>query len=142
MSELKKSILEMHKRGYSYREIQAKLGCSKGTISYHVGNGQKEKTITNTRDKRSKIRKLIQETKHNKPCADCKEKYPYWIMEFDHLGDKLFEMSEFHHSTCDIEKVKKEINKCEIVCSNCHKNRTYKRQMKSGQGGGLIVEEI
>ena len=41
-------ILELRKRGYSYNEIKAKTGYSKGTISYHVGEGQKEKTKTRT----------------------------------------------------------------------------------------------
>lgn len=37
-------ILALHKKGYSYKKIQEQLGCSKGTISYHLGKGQKEKT--------------------------------------------------------------------------------------------------
>ena len=30
-------------KGLSYRQIEKKLGCSKGAISYHLGKGQKEK---------------------------------------------------------------------------------------------------
>ena len=37
-------ILELRKKGYSYDEIKAKTGYSKGTISYNLGEGQKEKT--------------------------------------------------------------------------------------------------
>ena len=37
-------ILELRKKGYSYDKIRAETGYSKGNISYHLGEGQKEKT--------------------------------------------------------------------------------------------------
>jgi transposase len=128
---MKDKILALSAEGKSYRQIQAILGCSKGTIAYHLGTGQKEKTRARTRDRRGKIVKLIQEIKQNTPCTDCKENYPYWIMEFDHLGDKSFTISHHHDHTSDIEKIKLEISKCEVVCANCHKNRTYMRAATS-----------
>jgi DNA-binding CsgD family transcriptional regulator len=41
---VKEKILELKKEGKSYRQIQKILNCSKGTISYHLGENQKEKT--------------------------------------------------------------------------------------------------
>lgn len=39
---------------------------------------------------KSKIVKLIRASK-NKPCVDCNIKYPYYVMEFDHVREtKLF----------------------------------------------------
>ena len=43
-SGLKEKIISLGKRGLSYRQIEKKLGCSKGLISYHLGEGQKEKS--------------------------------------------------------------------------------------------------
>ena len=40
---LKEDILYFAEKGLSYRQIQAKLGCSNSTIAYHLGKGQKEK---------------------------------------------------------------------------------------------------
>ena len=40
---LKEKILALDEKGLSYRQIEAKLGCSKSTIAYHLGKGQKEK---------------------------------------------------------------------------------------------------
>ena len=40
---LKPKIIELYNQGYSYNQIADELGCSKGTIAYHVGKGQKEK---------------------------------------------------------------------------------------------------
>ena len=46
---LGKKILELYEKGFSYREIKMKLGCSKGTVSYHCGSGQKQKSKTRQR---------------------------------------------------------------------------------------------
>ena len=127
----KEEILRLKQQGKSYNEIASILGCSKGTIAYHLGTGQKEKTRNRQRETRSEIKKYIQEYKQNKICADCKENYPYWIMEFDHLSDKKFNISAWKTFTQNIEIIKIEIEKCEVVCSNCHRNRTYQRERKS-----------
>jgi hypothetical protein len=129
---IKEQIIELKNSGRTYKQIQDKLGCSKGTISYHLGVGQKQKTIDRKRDRRNKIRKYIQEYKANKCCVDCGENYPYWILEFDHLGDKSFTIAQFSTKTTDLDVIKQEIAKCDIVCANCHKNRSFSRLLKSG----------
>lgn len=55
---LGEKILELYEKGFSYREIEAKLGCSKGLISYHCGPGQKEKfMIKQRKERRSNVLK-------------------------------------------------------------------------------------
>lgn len=70
--KVKNQILELRKQGYSYREIQAKLRCSKGTISYHCGENQKEKhterRITNRQKRHPLVRKIEYfNNQYNKP---------------------------------------------------------------------------
>lgn len=126
---MKDKIFALHAEGKTYSQIKEELGCSKGTISYYLGAGQREKTVTRTRESRNNIRKYIQEVKQGQVCVDCKEDYPYWMLEFDHTSDdKLFTIGRFQGFTSDLEKVKLEIEKCDIVCSNCHKNRTHARR--------------
>ena len=128
---MRDKILELAERGLSYRGIQAELGCSKGTIAYHLGAGQKEKSVARVRDKRGRIQKRIQEYKIGKSCTDCKEDYPYWVLEFDHLRDKSFNISEAAKLLVTMEALEAEIAKCDIVCANCHRTRTYRRLLKS-----------
>lgn len=45
---MKEEILRLRAEGKSYNEIKAILNCSKGTIAYHCGEGQKEKTTYRT----------------------------------------------------------------------------------------------
>lgn len=129
---LKEQILELRTKGYSYNQIKAKLGCSKGTIAYHVGVGQKDKNSKRRIDGRNKIRKFLHEYKSGKKCVDCGEDYPYWMLEFDHLRDKSFTISQFRLKTIDLNIIKEEIAKCDIVCANCHRNRTFNRSIKNG----------
>lgn len=126
---LEPKIRALSAQGLSYNQIKAELGCSKGTIAYHLGDGQREKTRARGRDSRNRIRKYIQEVKQSQVCTDCKEDYPYWVLEFDHIADdKLFTIGKFQDTTTDLEKIKQEIEKCEVVCANCHKNRTHMRR--------------
>lgn len=51
---MKEEILKLRKEGKSYNQISRELDCSKGTVAYHCGEGQKEK---------SKIRSYFNKTK-------------------------------------------------------------------------------
>lgn len=50
---MKEQILKLREEGKTYNEIKEILGCSKGTISYHCGEGQKEKTNSRTKRQRN-----------------------------------------------------------------------------------------
>jgi 5-methylcytosine-specific restriction endonuclease McrA len=60
------------------------------------------------------------------PCTDCGESDPV-VLEFDHLRDKEFEIASGIHYRA-WRKVLAEIEKCEVVCSNCHRRRTARRR--------------
>jgi len=57
--KVKDQILKLRDLGYSYRQIQSKLGCSKGTICYHCGEGQKDKTANRRASNRNKQHPLV-----------------------------------------------------------------------------------
>lgn len=130
VTELQDKIVALRSQGLTYDDIQVELSCSKSTISYYLGEGQKEKSLKRQNDKRAKISKFIAGVKDNRHCADCGIAYRYWIMEFDHLGEKEFTIGQFRDYTNDLEVVKREIEKCDIVCGNCHKDRTYRRRVE------------
>jgi DNA-binding CsgD family transcriptional regulator len=125
----KENILRLRAEGKSYRQIQEIIGCSKGTIAYHLGSGQKEKTHKRTRDLRYANTKRLRELKESIGCVDCKEMYPHYVLEFDHLPqyEKLGIVTTIarRHSW---EKALEEVKKCDIVCANCHNIRTWNRQ--------------
>lgn len=61
----------------------------------------------------------------NVPCTDCGVRYPFYIMEFDHRepSKKSFEVSRYANKT--IEAIIEEIAKCDLLCANCHRERTH-----------------
>ncbi|HXB15201.1 MAG TPA: hypothetical protein VNV44_05605 [Solirubrobacteraceae bacterium] len=59
------------------------------------------------------------------PCVDCGESDPI-VLEFDHVADKEFDVSAGLR-THKWEAVLREIDKCEVVCANCHRRRTARR---------------
>jgi hypothetical protein len=73
--------------------------------------------------------KLIQDLK-KRPCGDCGIEYPPYVMQFDHKRDKLFSISTYA-SRYSLERVLAEIEKCDVVCANCHAIRTHKRRTSS-----------
>jgi len=84
---------------------------------------KKEKQIKANK-RAEKTRKFIANYKMEKGCADCGYNKHHSALEFDHInGDKQINVC-FSKS---IAQAKKEIEKCEVVCANCHRIRSYKR---------------
>lgn len=51
----KQKILELRKQGYTYNQIVTVLGCSKGTIAYHLNPEVKKKTHERNRIRRRNL---------------------------------------------------------------------------------------
>jgi hypothetical protein len=62
------------------------------------------------------------------PCADCGESDPI-VLEFDHLDPKAksFDIGQ-SLSYRNWQSILVEIEKCEVVCANCHRRRTALRR--------------
>lgn len=124
----KENILRLRAEGKSYRQIQEILGCSKGTIAYHLGPDQKDKTRQRTNRARTEQSRKLWDLKEESGCIDCGEMYPHYMLEFDHLPQHEKLGSPIYVArTYSMEKALEEVKKCDIVCANCHKIRTWQR---------------
>jgi hypothetical protein len=70
------------------------------------------------------------------PCIDCGETDPI-VLEFDHLRDKLFAIGP-HLARRKWQSILNEMEKCEVVCANCHRRRTAHRR---GALRALLTQE-
>lgn len=61
------------------------------------------------------------------PCVDCGED-DIVVLQFDHLRDKKYNVSEMVAQVASLDLIQEEIDKCEVVCTNCHLRRTAKQQ--------------
>lgn len=60
------------------------------------------------------------------PCVDCGQRDPI-VLEFDHLREKSFSIGAV--LTCrSWRRILEEMEKCEVVCANCHRRRTARRR--------------
>lgn len=75
--------------------------------------------------------KFIHDLKEATPCKDCGKKFPHYVMEFDHVrGQKRFGIS-FGCRNYSLDVIRTEMKKCELVCANCHRERTFSRERDS-----------
>lgn len=75
---------------------------------------------------RIKVRAILLEFLSSKACIECGENDPR-TLDFDHKNrdNKFKSISQMLSGHYSWESVKKEIDKCEIRCANCHRRRTY-----------------
>lgn len=69
-----------------------------------------------------------------RPCADCGETFPVWVMDFDHRepATKSFQLTDGGALLKSRDIVLAEVAKCDVVCANCHAIRTYQRAQAEG----------
>lgn len=93
----------------------------------------KEKILFQSRENKRKLKEEIRKLK-DVPCADCGKRYGYWVMHFDHINPSnkeeciaILVKGNFR------KKAFMEVEKCEIVCANCHADRTHERLLLSDE---------
>lgn len=80
------------------------------------------------RKRREEALQLVREAK-KKPCADCGREYPHYVMDLDHVrGEKLFNLSAAIKGNRSRAAILAEIAKCDVVCANCHRERTHQAE--------------
>lgn len=111
-----------------YKDIEKQKAAQKA--HYEANKGKYKDSSRAARIRRfAKLMEL-----KDKPCMDCGIKYPPYVMEYDHISnDKLDSIANLLQKA-SWQRILDEIAKCELVCANCHRIRTYKRLQDSGNG--------
>jgi hypothetical protein len=90
----------------------------------------KEAALINMRASRLARKRWLDQLKQ-KPCLDCKLEWPSYVMEFHHRDPKLKVASLgrlLYNSGRD--KILEEIEKCDLLCSNCHRIREHSENIR------------
>ena len=123
----KEDIIRLRSEGKSYREIENILGCSKGTISYYIGNKEEVKMET------TKPATAIQEKAKNysenirlkKACQQCSQYLHFSALEYVSIPDLDGTIAKIETPE-DFVDFKKQVTNSYVLCSNCNKLRLYK----------------
>lgn len=91
----------------------------------------KNKIIHIARVKKLKMRlvKHLENLKRSGKCVDCGflgRNFPS-VLDYHHMRDKKFNIGDFAKFVLSLSGLEKEIAKCELICANCHRIRTFTR---------------
>lgn len=70
--------------------------------------------------KRIRIKNFIAEYKKDKHCVHCGINDPI-VLDFHHVRDKVIGISEIPRMRWGIKRTLKELEKCIVLCANCHR---------------------
>ncbi len=91
-----------------------------------------QKVIAEVVARKKRLREQVKEYKLEKGCTDCGYREHYAALDFDHIGDDKFKgVSRMVDAGYSWKRIKQEIDKCEVVCANCHRIRTTDRMNES-----------
>ena len=111
---------------YLSKESQARA-----SKKHYEANKEKVKRRSYERNlsQRKRNKEYIARIKACSCCIDCGESNPI-VLDFDHVnGVKLGNVSDISNGGYSIKTIQKEIDKCEVRCSNCHRIATYNRKL-------------
>jgi hypothetical protein len=70
----------------------------------------------------------VKDYKESKGCLECGEKDPI-VLELDHRDPsvKKFNVSDATRRGFSMKNIMLEVEKCDVLCANCHRRRTHKQ---------------
>lgn len=93
---------------------------------YHKNYDKQLKSVIKRNKKnRLLIKKFIYEFKLKNSCKICGESDPA-TLDFDHIKKKKNVIAKMVANSNSINTIKKEIEKCQVLCANCHRKKTAK----------------
>lgn len=79
--------------------------------------------VKNKLKRKVRNREFVNQYLADKNCVDC-EINDLRVLEFDHQRDKLYNVGSMISNGYSLTKLKIEIEKCVVRCSNCHRIKT------------------
>ena len=107
------------------RRADCKECCKTNASNHYIEN--KESYKNGVLKRRKLAREWILGFLSVRACVDCSIT-DIRVLEFDHTSDnKLYDVGLLVNKGYGISTIKTEVEKCEVVCSNCHRIRTCER---------------
>jgi hypothetical protein len=116
-------ILKYRRIGRSYGWIANKLGIPKATVAYHCSEKTRILSANRRRKRRIEIKQRAVQYKGGK-CCICGYSRCLAALEFHHPDPTSKEIgvnNALGSGGASFEAIKCELDKCHLVCSNCHR---------------------
>jgi proline-rich tail region repeat protein len=91
------------------------------------GDKHREQSSAARKRRQDRARAFLLDDLRAHPCVDCGED-EILVLEFDHhRGEKVAALAHLLHSGAKLARFEDEVQRCEVVCVNCHRRRTARR---------------
>lgn len=115
------------------------VGTCKPCANYRVSkwyrdNRDRRKRAANLRNQR---RKWVVVEHFGEECHDCKQSFLPCVYDFHHLDPTKKDVNPSQAMTMSLERMWKELDKCIMLCANCHRLRHF----ANGGGNELSKED-
>lgn len=97
---------------------------------WRAKNPDKVKAMSRRQRERSVL--LIDNIRKSGRCFDCGN-IDNRVLEFDHVPERGVKKHNITNNSLGIKAREVELSKCDLVCANCHRIRTYQRRILKGE---------
>lgn len=126
--KVEKPLTEFNKRASAKDGLQTQCrACHQAAGKKHY-QANKQKYIETSLNQRKMLTEFVNEAKSD-GCSRCDETR-IWCLDFHHLDptQKDLEVSTLI-ATCNKQRIQEEIEKCIILCKNCHADEHYQQRI-------------
>ena len=99
-----------------YKDVEKRRACRR---KWYAENSESEKA--HIKKRKLEIRKWFWRYKSGLKCVKCGENHVATIDFHHRIGEKENGVSKMVADGYSIERILKELKKCEVLCSNCHR---------------------
>lgn len=127
--QVEKPFEDFNRRAASPSGYQGKCRqCSKAASKKHYEESPKYYQ-QKARNRKLDIKAEVSILKQGKPCVDCGGVFHPVAMDFDHRDPKgkVGGIATLASRSWSLDRILDEVAKCDLVCANCHRVRTYLR---------------
>lgn len=98
--------------------------CSRDNVKRGYAANRKRRQEMANSNNRKKKRELVES--FGGKCHDCGNSYNDCVYDFHHLDSSKKDVNPSHAMKWGKERMMKELEKCIMLCANCHRMRHYK----------------
>jgi hypothetical protein len=114
-----KPLAEFHNYSRSLDGKRGQCKVCKSTQSHQDYVSNRFQIRVNAQNRHARGRTIVDAAK-NKPCMDCNQSFPLPVMHFHHRDPNTKVTAVAKLVSCNPSRIYAEMEKCDVLCSNCH----------------------
>ena len=130
-----KEVKEIEEFNWRYKNLGIRHNtcreCMKWFNRRYFKGSVHEEHLRHVRERKAVAREVARQYVLNylstHPCVQCGESDPI-VLEFHHRGNKDASVSSIVGGGWSVGRIQEEIDKCDVLCANCHRRVTMKER--------------